>query len=242
MAVEPGAAPLRAAARLAVAAWPAAALLFLAMLLQWTGADHAVASVLQEGAGGRWLLGSWTPLSKLLYQGERTLIYAVVLGLLGVIAASFRLPAFRQWRRPATFVLACFVVTTGLASFGKHVSNVDCPHALSDYGGSRPYVSLLGRRPADLPRAQCFPGGHSSAAFSFVSLYFLPGALPRRRRLGLAAALGLGFAFAFTQWARGMHFPSHDVTSLAIAWAVAAAASALFDRDRGPAGHAPAAG
>lgn len=207
------------------------ALVALAALLQWSGADAALASALYDPIAARWALDTRLPASKLLYQGERWLIAATVLASLGVLASGLGCADERSFRRPLIYVLACLATTVGLVSFGKHVSNVDCPRALAAFGGSRPHVALLADRPDDLPRAMCFPAGHSSAAFSFVSLYFLPIALHRRwRRLGLATGLGLGLAFGATQWARGMHFPSHDTVSLAIAWSVAAALSVPFAR------------
>ena len=90
------------------------------------------------------------------------------------------------------------------------------------------------------PRAQCFPAGHSSGGYAWVALYFVLAG--RRRWAGLAIGLGLGLAFGATQWARGMHFPSHDVVSAAVAWAVALGAYAgLYGKQAGNA-DAPAAG
>jgi membrane-associated PAP2 superfamily phosphatase len=227
---------MEAAARVEPTAWPLAraalpvlGLLALAAWLQWSGADHVLAAALYDPAAGRWALDPATPLSRLLYQGERALVMAAAAAGLAVLAAGAFHAGARRWRRPVAYLLVCLAATTGLASAGKHLTNVDCPRALSDYGGHRPDVGLFGDRPDELPRARCFPAGHSSAAFSLVSLYFLAGALrPRWRGRALALGLGLGLAFGLTQWARGMHFPSHDAVSLAIAWAVAQAAAAAF--------------
>ncbi len=220
---------MEAAARVEPVAWPpvraalpALVLLALAALLHWSGADHALASALYDPARGRWALDPATPLSRLLYHGERALVMVAAAVGLALLAAG-------RWRRPVAYLLVCLAATTGLASLGKHVTNVDCPRALSDYGGRRPDVGLFEDRPDGLPRAQCFPAGHSSAALSLVSLYFLAAALrPRWRGRALAVGLGLGLAFGLTQWARGMHVPSHDAVSLAIAWAVAWAAAGAF--------------
>lgn len=239
--IEQSAWPARGIARRAGALLPVPALLALAAVLQWSGADSAVAAALYDPTTHAWLLEPRLPLSRLVYQAERALAIAAVLAGLAVLAAGRVHAGARRWRRPVAFLLACFAATTVLASAGKHVTNVDCPRALADYGGSRPAVGLFEDRPDDLPRAMCFPAGHASAAYAFVSLYFPPGAVPaRRRRLGLAAALAAGLAFGATQWARGMHFPSHDAVTLAIAWAVALAVAAAF-RARRPAAAADAA-
>jgi membrane-associated PAP2 superfamily phosphatase len=108
---------------------------------------------------------------------------------------------------------------------------MDCPRALQRYGGDRPEVGLFDDRPDALPRALCFPGGHSSGGFSFLALYFLLGERRRAWRwAGLAAGLGLGFSFAGVQWARGQHFVSHDLVSAAIGWAVALGAYTVLYR------------
>jgi membrane-associated PAP2 superfamily phosphatase len=80
-------------------------------------------------------------------------------------------------------------------------------------------VHLFAERPNGLPRARCFPGGHSSSGFALFGLYFL--CLKRSRRQALAAlalAITIGGLFALGQEARGAHFLSHDIWSAAIVW------------------------
>lgn len=125
----------------------------------------------------------------------------------------------RPWRRPASFLVLSIALGTGTVSLLKETTNVDCPQALADFGGQRPYVHLLAVRPPGLPHARCFPGGHSSSGFALFALYFL--CLARSRRLArasLALALVVGGIFAFGQEARGSHFLSHDIWSAAIVW------------------------
>lgn len=218
------------------------ALLFAVLFTAFSlGGDRAVAHALHDPSAG-WWLDPGRPISKWLYRGERGVIMAVVLASLGVLVAGTWRASARRWRRPVSFLLLCLAATSGLVSLGKHATNVDCPRALIDYGGRFAQVGLLDDRPDAWPRARCFPAGHSGAAFSLVSLYFLLGAVqPRWRWAGLAAGLGLGLAFASTQWARGMHFPSHDLCSAAIAWAVALGAYTALYRRRLWNVHAPAA-
>ena len=192
-------------------------------VLRLGGADHAVTGTLFDPLSQRWLLDAHGA-GRALHEGERLLIGAVMLAALVAMT-------WRRWRRPASYLLLCFALTTSLVSFGKHTTNVACPRNLAEYGGTPRQDGL------------CFPAGHSSAAFSLVALYFLLGERqPRRRWAGLAAGLVLGLTFAATQWARGMHFPSHDLTSAAIAWSIALVAYTAVYRRRlwGP-GHAPAA-
>ena len=206
-------------------------------LLHLAGGDRALAGVLYDAGAGRWPLES---LAQALHGAQRALVACALAAILVLLAAGSWHREARRWRRPLGYVLLCFAVTTGVVSLGKHATNVDCPRALADYGGRYPGIGLLEDRPDAWPRAQCFPAGHSSAGFAWVALYF---ALARGWRFaGLGAGMALGLAFAATQWARGMHFPSHDVVSAAIAWTVALAAYATVCRKRPGKGDAPAAG
>ena len=205
-----------------------AATLFVALQL---GGDRLLAGTLYDPAGQGWLLDPGLAQSRFLYGGERALIFGAVLAGLGLLLAGCWFPGIRDWRRPIAFVLLSLGATTALVGAAKQATNVDCPRALVEYGGPRRFVGLFEDRPDDWPRAACFPAGHSSAAFAFVSLYFvLAAARPRWRWAGLGAGLGFGLAFGATQWARGMHFPSHDVVSAAVAWAVALATNAALYR------------
>lgn len=124
-----------------------------------------------------------------------------------------------HWRRPAGYAVAAAALSVAIAGALKATSNIDCPWSLELFGGARPYVHLFGDRPDALPRAQCFPGGHSSSGFALFALYF---ALRERYRAAasivLGIALAIGVLFAFGQQARGAHFFSHDLWSAAIAW------------------------
>ena len=132
---------------------------------------------------------------------------------------SFRINRLRPWRRPLGFVVLCVALGAGAVGILKQTTNVDCPWSLAEFGGQRPYVHLFARRPAGLPLARCFPGGHSSSGFALFSLYFLwLGRSRRAARLALALALLVGGLFAFGQEARGAHFLSHDVWSAAVVW------------------------
>jgi membrane-associated PAP2 superfamily phosphatase len=206
-------------------------------LLHLAGGDRAVVGTFHDAASGRWQL---EPVAQELYGAERALVMGALAALLGLLAAGLRQGAARRWRRPVAYLLLCFAATTGLVALGKRATNVDCPRALADYGGPRPGVGLLEDRPDDWPRAQCFPAGHSAGGFAWVALYFA--LMGRWRWVGLGTGVALGLGFGATQWARGMHFPSHDVASAAVAWIVALAAHAGLWRKPRRNGDAPPAG
>ncbi|MBU3671174.1 MAG: phosphatase PAP2 family protein [Sinobacteraceae bacterium] len=170
---------------------------------------------------GHWLGEGTFWADILLHRWGRN--FARLLGVLGIVALllSFKLPRLRPHRRALGYYVACMAVVPLLVGGLKVATNVDCPRDLQGYGGDRPYVELFDDRPDELPRAECFPGAHSSSAFALFCLYFLGLAYNRRMAwTGLAAALTAGSAFSFAQQARGAHFIGDDLWSAAIAWAI----------------------
>lgn len=204
------------------ALWPGLAFIAFATLAAGSGLDEVVARswafdpvtrhFIGSGAGEWWAKG--------LIHSAGGLLVRILGGALFLLwLLSFRIDPLRSWRRPAGFVLLSVALGAGLVGLLKQLTNVDCPWSLAAFGGQMPYVHLFADRPDDLPRAQCFPGGHSSSGFALFALYFL--ALGRNRRLArwaLGGALLVGGLFAFGQEARGAHFLSHDLWSAAIVW------------------------
>jgi membrane-associated PAP2 superfamily phosphatase len=191
-------------------------------LVEWLDLDRAVAHrFFFRAATAHWLgsgAGAWWA-RDLIHQGGRDLVRTVAAGALLSWALSYASSKLAPWRREALFVFLGIVLVTGLVGILKVLTDVDCPWDLAEFGGSRPYVALLGDRPDYLPRAACFPGAHSSSGFALLSVYFaLRARRPRLARWLGASALLLGVTFALGQEARGAHFLSHDVVSATLAW------------------------
>lgn len=203
------------------------------LLVHLSGWDHRVSAFFYDSLRGRWSGAQTFWADTLLYHTGKRLIAAIaVTGLIAGVA-SFFWPQLRDWRRPASYLLLCMLLSTGLVSLGKRVSGVDCPRDLAGYGGTRTELGWFEARHAGEPAGRCFPGGHSSGGFSLLALYFvLIERRPRAARAALAGALVLGAAFGLAQWARGSHFPSHDLASVTLAWMVAASVYTVGYRRR----------
>jgi membrane-associated PAP2 superfamily phosphatase len=206
-------------------AWmPLALWLPLFFLIEWLDLDRVVAHAwFYDAAADRWLgaeSGNWWA-GGLLHGGGRWLARSIAASALVLWLASFVAAGARHWRRTAGFVFLAMVTSIAIVGGLKAVTNVDCPWDLDEFGGDRPYVALFADRPDLLPRAQCFPGAHSSSGFALVCFYFV--FRDRSRRVARRAlwAAGLVWAvFSLGQQARGAHFLSHDLASLAIVWFV----------------------
>lgn len=212
--------------------WPAALFMLAAALVSLGQVDFKVGDFFFDASldafPGRTL--DWL---EALHRGGRLLAASVGGGALLLGGVGLALGRWHKLRRGALYVGLCFLLGPGLVALGKQATNVDCPWDLTRYGGERPYVALLEQRPADIPAGKCFPSGHSSGAFAFFAFYFLL----RRHRPALAPAalagtLALGLLYALTQWARGAHFPSHDIASAAVCWYTSLGLAALCLRRR----------
>lgn len=202
----------------------------LAHLTAW---DHRVSAYFYDGLQARWTYGQSYWADTLLYHAGKRLIAAVALSSLTAWAASFVWPQLCDWRRPASYLLLCMALSTGLVSLGKRSTGIDCPRDLAAYGGPRAEVGWFEARPVHQPAGRCFPGGHSSGGFSLLALYFLLiERRPRAARMALTGTLLLGGGFALAQWARGSHAPSHDLASATLAWTVAASVYTVAYRRR----------
>ena len=203
--------------------WPTVIAAAVYAVFVLTPVDRTIAQAFFYDPVGGWLgagAGDWWA-HRILHSAGRWLVRGIALAALLCWLASFRVAWLAGWRREALYVFAGIVAATALVGLLKHVTNVDCPWNLSDFGGTRPYFPLFSDRPDYLPRAECFPGAHSSSGFALMSLYF---ALRDRRRKAayvlLTAAIAIGIAFSVGQEARGAHFLSHDFVSAALVWFV----------------------
>jgi len=114
-------------------------------------------------------------------------------------------------------LLVSLLLGTLTVSFLKHNLQVDCPWDLLRYGGDKPYFGLFQYRQAFLPSSHCFPSGHASSAFTWLSLYFYVDIYqPKYRIKILVLVLILGYVLGLGQQFRGAHFISHDVWSMLV--------------------------
>jgi len=201
---------------------PLIALLVLAVpLMAWQG-DEWIADHLYAWEGHRWTLVFNFLTEQLIHKLGRDISAAAWLCVLLAWVASRTRPSLSHWRQPLAYLAFSTLLATALVAWVKSWSNMDCPWDLVRYGGERAYVGLFELRPIGLARGVCFPAGHASAGYAWVSLYFFFLATrPKWRWAGLGTGVGLGLLFGLSQQLRGAHFLSHDVWSATICWLTA---------------------
>jgi membrane-associated PAP2 superfamily phosphatase len=155
----------------------------------------------------------------LIHTGGALFVRIVGLAALSAWAASFLSPRFRNLRATAGYVVLGLLLVTATVGGLKQVTGVDCPRDVAGYGGDRPYLALLAKRPEGQAQGRCYPGAHASSGFALMAFYFaFRDRRPRLARKLLAGAIATGVVFSIGQQARGAHFLSHDLMSAAMAW------------------------
>lgn len=196
-------------------------LLALAVLLAWdaSGADLALARAMGSPQG--FALRSHWFLISVAHEGGRLLAWIAVLGL----ALCIRWPVglLRQVPRSRRVQLVLGALLGLLVmSLLKLTSTTSCPWDLAEFGGTARYVSHWHWGVSDGGAGHCFPAGHASAGFAFLSAYFaLHHSHPRAARYALWAALIAGAALGLGQQLRGAHYLSHTLWTAWLCWVAA---------------------
>ena len=213
--------PMRAAA---LPAGTLAMGMALLALLAWDLSHLDLWAVRLAGdASGFALREAWVT-RVLIHEGGRLVSY-VAMGFIVLVNLLPRLlPALSRTDR--RWWLMTTLVCLGVISLMKRVSLTSCPWDLAEFGGVAHYVShwVLGMR--DGGGGHCFPSGHASAAFAYLSGgWALARAYPRAARAWVLACVGLGVVYGLGQMLRGAHYPSHSMWTAWICWAVTLAAA-----------------
>ncbi|MBA3695600.1 MAG: phosphatase PAP2 family protein [Methylotenera sp.] len=125
----------------------------------------------------------------------------------------------RKYHRAFIWTFISMVISTTAISILKHMSNHSCPWDLTMYGGSQPYLALFDALPIGAKPGHCFPGGHASAGFSLMAIYFgFRDTQPTLAKTALYAGLIAGLVMGWGQMMRGAHFMSHNLWTGLIVW------------------------
>ena len=195
-------------------------LMALLLLLDPTGVDFALERFFYEPAAGFVGRHSYW-LENVLHDWAKQAV--IVLGVLtiGGFLLGFLSSRFRAWRRPLGYLVLAMTLSTSIVSPLKTLTAIQCPWSLTEFGGHEAYAPLLGAHPSTPNPGRCWPGGHASAGFSLLALYFaLRDRRPRSARISLAVALGLGSLFSIGRMMQGAHFLSHNVWTLLFDWTI----------------------
>ncbi len=196
----------------------AVALAGLLVLVGWdlSGWDMHVMHALGGAHGFPWR-DHWLT-RDVLHAGGRWVSGGLLLFIVCVIVVPRR---FGLSRSDAVWWLLMTVSCLLLIPLIKHFSLTSCPWSLSDFGGVARHVSHWQLGVRDGGDGRCFPSGHATAAFAFLSGWFvLREPQPRWALRWLLGVLLMGVVFTAAQTLRGAHFPSHSMWTAWICWSV----------------------
>lgn len=155
----------------------------------------------------------------------------IVLGVLALASFLVSLLPTRlaRWRRPLGYLVLALGISTSIVTPLKALTGVHCPWSLSEFGGRETFTPLLSERAPTLKPGRCWPGGHASAGFSLLAMFFvLRDRRPRLARYALGMALALGVAMSLGRVMQGAHFLSHNLWTLLFDWTICLACYRLL--------------
>lgn len=173
-------------------------------------------------------------LTLILHTGMRWLAAAVWLGLL---FSALRATLNRAHRLEIANLLIVSMLCAVAVSLLKAKSMHSCPWDLSIFGGSADYFRIFQNTNGiqNSGPGKCFPSGHASTAFMWITLLYstLP-TLRQHRVWVIFAILMTGALSGGVQMLKGAHFLSHVLTTAWVCWGVTLAwhVSVLFLKAR----------
>lgn len=192
--------------------------LALLALLAWdaSGLDLPLAGAFATSQGFA-MQGNWF-LVQVMHESARALGWVLALLLIGGIF--FPRGFLRRLDMAERQQLALGVVgAVLLVAIVKHFSRTSCPWDVEAFGGVARHVSHWSWGQWDGGPGHCFPAGHASAGFAFMSGYFvLARHLPRLARRWLLVAGMAGLLLGLAQQARGAHYMSHTLWTAWLCW------------------------
>lgn len=181
-----------------------------------------------NGAVDHWFIQPWVAsdgsfpyrenwwLTTIAHNWVKYFILGIVLIYIIQFVGSFFIHRWQNQRWVSAYVLLAMLCSSSLVGILKSMSEHACPWSLAQ--PSSDGIMWLSHT---FSLGKCFPGGHSSAGFGLLALFFAYHLqAPKKAWLYLLAALVLGSGMGWTQMMRGAHFLSHNLWTLWFTWLV----------------------
>ena len=188
------------------------------LLFELTNWDICIQRLFFDARSSQWLVDVDNPLTRLLfYDGPKK---AVILLALLLIAAL--LVVRGEQRRGIALALICLLSVPLIVASLKAGTNMPCPRAVTEFGGTVPAIKVFSSYPQDAvptARQRCFPAGHASGGYALMGLMFL---FTKRqyRRAAAGFAVAAGTTMGGYKMLIGDHFVSHTLITFCITWAI----------------------
>lgn len=169
------------------------------------------------------------------YRGPKVALAAFGLAMGALALGGLWSPRGSEGRRRArrrAFVFTAMAAIPLTVGAGKRLTGIHCPCEVDRYGGPVPLHGWFEAAPTmatGLPRGRCFPAAHASGGFALMALGFA-GDRPRLR--WALPGLLLGWVMGGYQMLRGVHYLSHTLVSLLLAWGLILVIARWFGLDQ----------
>lgn len=156
-------------------------------------------------------------LEKIFHKGGAKFIAFVILAMSGYLLHSLIRKKNGAFQEYIKFVTLSSILTIFLVFLLKKISSFPCPWDSASFGGKRDFVPILSVLSEKYPRGNCFPAGHASGGYAFLSMFYGYSFVYAKRCMKcLFPGLLLGGFFGVVQQVRGAHFLSHDVGAIIV--------------------------
>lgn len=202
---------------------PLLIMLPILIAFEFTNWDVDFQRLLFNAETGKWLVSKHGWAETYLHDRAKTLthIYANIC-ILGLVLSYFK-PTFRPFRKDFVFLILAIILATGVVAELKQLTDVWCPSQTTLFNGKATYVKVFEPRIPGEDRGICWPSGHASAGFAFVSIYFVVRRYwPRYAKWALVGGLSMGVFYGGVRTLQGLHFLSHTLWSGTICWTIMA--------------------
>ncbi|MBC7713660.1 MAG: phosphatase PAP2 family protein [Rhizobacter sp.] len=195
---------------------PSIFLIVLVFVFHQTFLDEWLASHFYV-QGSSWIYRNNYILEKILHKDGVIFSTTILVAVCGYWIYLWKSKTDEKRRDYCGFITAATVLTIVCVFFLKRWSTLPCPWDVVAFGGDRAPSALWQMFSSNLPNGKCFPAGHSSGGYGFLSVYFGYTFIYGNRNLKtLIPGLVIGITFGITQQMRGAHFLSHDLTTILI--------------------------
>jgi len=132
---------------------------------------------------------------------------------------------WHDFRGPLFTALLAMITCVSAMQSLKSVTGIYCPVQLQEYGGDielHPKIKIGHLLLINDGDGRCWPGGHSTAGFAWLALFFAFREIGKQRAayIALFGALSYGHFLGLVQVVRGQHFLSHQFYTMAICWLI----------------------
>jgi membrane-associated PAP2 superfamily phosphatase len=127
-----------------------------------------------------------------------------------------------QTQKKILYLVLSLILIPLIAATLKHFSPIHCPNFIQEFGGTSRHISPLEIFNSEIffhYNGKCFPAGHASGGFALISLYFIA-TNSRYKIASLMTSFTLGWTMGLYQIAKGAHYLSDTIVTLAIAYLV----------------------